>query len=115
MSSRRDFRRVVRTLATAATVVTVVSPLTAIAASSDNIRAFGQYLSGECVTCHLLTGRSASGVPKIVALPTDQFIAALKSYKQKQRPNAVMQAIAARLSDEEMAALAAYFASLSPR
>lgn len=73
--------------------------------------AFGQYLSGECVTCHRVDG-SDKGIPPIVGWPVDQFVAVLKSYKDKDRPNVVMQTIAGKLSTEEMDALAAYYASL---
>lgn len=79
------------------------------AASADS--AFGQYLSGECVTCHRADGTD-KGIPSIVGWPADQFIAVLKSYKAKDRDNAVMQTIAAKFSDAEMEALAAYYASL---
>jgi cytochrome c553 len=99
-----------------------VTMMIAIAASSmaesrasAGDRAFGEYLSGECVTCHQMSGRSADGIPAIVAWPDDQFIAVLKSYKEKHRDNPVMQTIAGRLSDEEIAALAAYFGSLSAK
>jgi cytochrome c len=73
-------------------------------------KAFGQYLSGECVTCHRKDGEN-KGIPAIVGWPVDQFVAVLQAYKQKDRPNQVMQTIAGRLTDQEMAALAAYFAS----
>jgi cytochrome c553 len=78
-------------------------------------RAFGEYLSAECVACHQVSGRATGAIPPIVAWPDDQFVAVLKSYKKKERDNPVMQTIAARLSDEEMAALAAYFGSLPAR
>lgn len=73
--------------------------------------AFGEYLAGECVTCHQKSGQS-NGIPAIVGWPPDQFVAVLKSYKAKDRPNPVMQTIAARFGDAEMEALAAYFATL---
>lgn len=73
--------------------------------------AFGQYLSSECVTCHRADGAD-KGIPPIVGWPTDQFVAVLKSYKVKDRPNEIMQTVAARLSNEEMEALAAYYAKL---
>jgi cytochrome c553 len=73
--------------------------------------AFGQYLSGECVTCHQLSG-AAKGIPPIVAWPEDGFVAVMQSYKTKVRDNVAMQTIAGRLSDEEIYALAAYFGSL---
>jgi cytochrome c len=74
--------------------------------------AFGQYLSSECVTCHRADGAD-KGIPSITGWPADQFVAVLKSYKAKDRDNAVMQTIAGRLGDDEMAALAAYYASLA--
>ncbi len=75
--------------------------------------ALGRHLAGECVTCHPRDNRPV-GIPAIFGWPPDQFIAVLKSYKAKERPNPVMQSIAASLSEEEMAALAAYFATLKP-
>jgi cytochrome c len=74
--------------------------------------AFGEYLSGTCVTCHQATGKAAGGIPPIVAWPEDQFIAVMNAYRSKDRENLVMRTIAASLSDEEIAALAAYFGGL---
>lgn len=73
--------------------------------------AFGEYLSGECSTCHRRDGQD-KGIPSIIGWPLEQFLAVMRSYKVKDRPNPVMQNIAARLTDDEMAALAAYYASL---
>ena len=76
--------------------------------------ALGEYLSGECVTCHRPDGQD-KGIPAIVGWPEDQFLAILQSYKAKERPNQVMQTITSRLSEEEMGALAAYFAQLKSK
>lgn len=72
---------------------------------------YGAYLGGECTTCHQSTGDS-NGIPPIVYLDDVFFKIAMHEYKTKQRENPVMQLIAGRLSDEEIAALAAYFTSL---
>lgn len=72
----------------------------------------GQYLSGECVTCHQLSGKS-DGISSIVGWPESSFVAVLESYRNKERPNPVMRTIAAQLSDAEIAALASYFATIS--
>jgi cytochrome c553 len=72
----------------------------------------GQHLSSECVTCHQTSGRQQGGIPAILGLPMDQFVALMRAYSQKQRENPVMQAIAARLSADEIEALAAYYGSL---
>ncbi|HRE20973.1 MAG TPA: hypothetical protein PKW21_08070 [Rhabdaerophilum sp.] len=75
--------------------------------------AFGEYLSSLCVTCHLPSGKAVGGIPPIVAWPEDQFIAVVNSYRWKERDNEVMQTVTAQLSDDEIAALAAYFGGLS--
>lgn len=72
---------------------------------------YGEYLSSECLTCHQSNG-SNDGIPGITAWPTEDFVIAMHAHKQKVRPHPVMQMMAARLSDEEIAALAAYFSDL---
>jgi cytochrome c553 len=75
-------------------------------------RLLGEYLSAECVTCHQVTGKVTGAIPPIIAWPDEQFIAVMHSYKNKERENSVMQTMAGRLSDDEIAALAAYFGNL---
>lgn len=72
---------------------------------------YGEYLSAECTACHLKDG-SANGIPSITNWPEDDFVAALHAYKVKLRPHPVMQMMAGRLSNEEIAALAAYYATI---
>ena len=69
---------------------------------------YGAYLSSECVTCHQVDGGDA-GIPSFTFWPEEDFVLALHAYKNKNRAHPVMQMIAGRLSDEEIAALAAYF------
>jgi len=78
-------------------------------------RALGEYLAGECAGCHQMSGRSDTGIPSIIAWPDEQFVAVMRSYRLRERDNPIMQTIAGRLSEDEMAALAAYFGSLAPR
>jgi cytochrome c553 len=80
--------------------------------ASKGDRELGQHLSSLCVTCHQITGQATGGVPPIIAWPQDQFIAVMQSYRAKDRDNQVMQSIATPLSDEDIAALAAYFGAL---
>jgi cytochrome c len=72
---------------------------------------YGEYLSGECLTCHQSDG-SAEGIPSITRWPSEDFVIAMHAYKKKLRPHPVMQMMANRLNDEEIAALAAYFEDL---
>lgn len=72
----------------------------------------GRYLATECITCHRRGGQTASGqaVPNIFGMAEPAFIQAVKAYRAKDRPNDVMQSVAARLKDDEIEALAAFFA-----
>lgn len=70
---------------------------------------YGEYLSSECKTCHQADGND-DGIPSITNWPEEDFVVAMHAYKRKLRPHPVMQMMAGRLNDEEIAALAAYFA-----
>jgi cytochrome c553 len=78
-------------------------------------KAFGEYLSSECVTCHQISGKAVGGIPPIIGWPIDQFLAVMNAYKNKDRDNNVMQVIAGKLKEDELAALAAYFGSLKKK
>ncbi|AKI00059.1 cytochrome c2 [Hoeflea sp. IMCC20628] len=75
---------------------------------------YGEYLAGECVTCHQASGH-ADGIPSIVGLPRDYFVLSLFEYVTNVRSNDVMKLRVANLGNEEIAALAAYFSSLEPQ
>lgn len=94
--------------------VAVAAALSAGQASAAGDRALGEYLSSECTTCHQTSGRQAGGIPAIVGYPAEQFIALMGAYRDGQRENQVMRAIAGRLTQEELLALAAYYESLKP-
>lgn len=75
---------------------------------------YGEYLAGECVTCHQSSGH-ADGIPSIVGLPRDYFVQALFEYKTNVRSNEVMKLRVVNLANDEIAALAAYFSALEPQ
>ena len=72
---------------------------------------YGAYLSSECTTCHQADG-SDQGIPSVTGWPEEDFVVAMHAYKDRLRPHPVMQMMAGRLSNDEIAALAAYFATL---
>jgi cytochrome c553 len=69
----------------------------------------GRYLSSECVTCHR-SATATSTIPNIYGLAEHTFVEVIKAYRERRLNNAVMQNIASRLKDDEIEALAAYFA-----
>lgn len=72
---------------------------------------YGEYLSSECLTCHKIDGGD-DGIPAITGWPEEDFVVAMHAYKQKLRSHPVMQMMAGRLNNDEIAALAAYFAKV---
>lgn len=90
------------------------SSFTDIVLAMEGDPEYGEYLAGECVTCHQATGH-ADGIPSIVGLPREYFVKALFDYKTNVRRNEVMKLRVANLANEEIAALAAFFAGLEPQ
>ena len=72
---------------------------------------YGEYLSSECTTCHQADGDD-HGIPSIVRWAEDRFVTVMHAYKLGVREHPVMNMVAGRLGNEEIAALAAYFAAL---
>lgn len=77
--------------------------------------AAGQEKSAICAGCHGIAGwrnaYPAYRVPKLGGQNAEYIVAALKAYQTKQRAHQTMQAIAATLSDQDIADLAAYFSA----
>ena len=95
-----------------AAAAALLAALTVPARAAD--RAFGEYLSSECVACHQLSGRY-QGIPPIVGWPEQSFVEIMEEYRSKKRSNPVMQTIAGKFSKDEIAALAAYFGGVKPK
>lgn len=70
-----------------------------------------------CLACHGPNGRGnpASAYPSIRGQHAEQVVMQLQAYKKGERatdPNAMMRTVAARLSDEQIAAVASYVQGL---
>ena len=86
------------------------------AAHAENLLAgadlgYGEYLSGECVTCHSQKGVD-KGIPAINGLDAEVFATVMHAYKVGDMKHPVMQMVAGRLDGEQIASLAVYFAAL---
>jgi len=73
----------------------------------------GERRAGMCAGCHGIAGYRnaypAYSVPKLGGQHAAYIVSALKAYQTRQRSHPTMQAIAASLSDKDMADLGAYF------
>ncbi|RFU11792.1 cytochrome C [Rhodobacteraceae bacterium W635] len=70
---------------------------------------YGRYLSSECVACHSEPGDD-EGIPAITGIEQEAFILAMHDYRDGHREHQVMTTVTQRLTNEEIASLAAYFA-----
>ena len=101
-------------LAFSAVVVAVFAPSALLAAEGDP--AAGKGKNSMCVGCHGIGGYKTVypevyHVPKLGGQHAAYIVKALQEYKAGNRSHPTMRAIAAGLSDQDMADLAAYYAS----
>jgi len=99
-------------------VLRVFLTLWAIGAASsawaDELKDYGEYLAGECTTCHRLDGKD-SEIPSIIGLDAESFTAVLQAYRSGELENPAMVSVAKSLDDDQIKALAAYFSSIKPK
>ena len=90
----------------------------ALAAASTTVAAgdpeAGAQLNAQCQGCHGITGFKTAfptvySVPKIGGQNYDYLVIALKAYRDGDRTNETMHAIASNLSDQDINDLAAYY------
>ncbi|WP_439586279.1 c-type cytochrome [Hydrogenophaga sp.] len=105
---------IARTLVTAATFSVVAISAQAQGVTGD-VQA-GQKKAEMCIGCHGIQGYQNSfpeihKVPKISGQSGAYIVAALNAYKKGDRKHPTMRGIAASLSEQDMADLAAFYAS----
>lgn len=97
-------------VALAALIVGSVGFVGAAQAAGD--AAAGQAKSAACAMCHGPKGEGTQMAPKIAGEDPAKFVQALDDFKSGKRDNAMMKSQVGSLSADDMANLAAYYASL---
>jgi cytochrome c553 len=105
---------IIRSLVTAATLATVAVSAIAQGVAGD-VKA-GQNKAEMCIGCHGIPGYQNSfpevhKVPKISGQSDKYIIASLTAYKKGDRRHPTMRGIAGALTEQDMADLAAFYAS----
>src|SRR5512134_647462 len=77
--------------------------------------AAGKAKAASCGGCHGANGEGVKPNPALAGLPEAKFVQAMKDYKSGKRANPVMKSFAGPLSDQDLANLAAYYASLKKK
>lgn len=97
-------------------VVAAASLVAGTLHAADGDAAAGKQKTTMCAGCHGIPGYQTSfpqvySVPRLGGQHAAYIVKALQAYKAKERSHPTMQAIAAGLSDTDMADLAAYYAT----
>jgi len=93
-----------------ALAATILLPL---AAAADGNPELGKMKSQTCTACHGDDGRGIAPIyPVLAGQHADYLALALKQYRSGERSNAIMAPMAGPLSDDDIADLAAFYASL---
>ena len=87
----------------------VFATMVPAAASANDIR----YIAANCANCHGTEGRIApgSGLPGLAGQPAAYFIEQMNAFRSGKRQATIMHQLAKGYTDDEIARLAAYFAS----
>jgi len=89
-----------------------IAPQTGTAADA----AAGKEKASLCMTCHGVNGISTTPlVPNLAGQKEAYIVKALKDFREGKRDSSIMRSMASNLSDGDIADLAAFFSSLSPK
>jgi cytochrome subunit of sulfide dehydrogenase len=72
----------------------------------------GRQLSFTCTNCHGTDGISVGGMPSLAGQDRDYVARQMRDFRDGKRPATVMHQLARGFTDEQIDALAAYFAAI---
>jgi cytochrome c553 len=99
---------VIRSVIGAAVALVLIAP----SAPAKDLSA--RNLAATCSNCHGTDGRAIGDTLKPLAgMPAERIVAAMTAFKSGTQPATVMHQIAKGFSDEQIGAIAAYFAAQS--
>ena len=94
--------------------VSVGSAPIAAAAPADASALRAQALAATCVQCHTLTAPRASPFASLAGRPAAAIVAALRAYREGQRPGTLMPQLARCYDPAQIDRIAAWFAAQPP-
>jgi cytochrome subunit of sulfide dehydrogenase len=80
------------------------------AAPAIDMRA-AAYLAANCANCHGTSGRSTGAMPALAGVPAANIERAMRDFRDGKRSATLMHQLAKGYTDEQIAAMAAYFAA----
>ncbi|MCK9532809.1 MAG: c-type cytochrome [Gammaproteobacteria bacterium] len=76
----------------------------------------GRRMTMPCMSCHGANGDASEGkYPKLAGQNAEYLVAAMRAYRDGRRDSSEMRVFMAQLADEEIDAIAAFYAAQAPR
>ena len=75
-----------------------------------NARA-ARYLAANCANCHGTTGNAQGAMPSLAGQQKAYIVDQMKAFRDGKRPATIMHQLAKGYSDEQIVAIAGYFAA----
>ena len=92
-------------------IIVLAAPTTAAPAGGDSALRVAEIIASRCALCHGPEGESASAIyPRLAAQHPDYLKKQLKDFRDGRRKSDTMSDMTKDLKDEDIAALAAFFA-----
>lgn len=73
------------------------------------------YLAANCANCHGTAGRNVGSLPSLAGIPAAGFTQAMREYRDGKRKATIMHQLAKGYTDEQITAMANYFAMQKPK
>jgi cytochrome c553 len=94
-------------------MLAVTLGVTALVGSADD--KLGRSIAATCAGCHGTNGVSAGGMPSLAGVDKDRLAGLVREFRDGKRPATVMHQHAKGYTDEQIDAVAAWFAAQKPR
>ena len=84
------------------------------ATSDNNLAKAGKSKAAMCLGCHKKNAQGNGQFPRLAGQNAEYLVTQLNNFKSAARKNVQMKAMSANLTENDIKALAAYFASITP-
>lgn len=84
----------------------------ALAQSVDSLQV--RSWAAACANCHGTNGQAQAGNESLAGVNRDELVRKLMDFKSGRRPATIMHQLSRGYTDEQLQAIAAYFASIKP-